>query len=70
MVRVIFWVQYLFALLMLRKTDAVSAQCSELEKEMSRLEQDVTRITELKQKNQFWSSQCQVSGYYAFMFRY
>jgi len=66
MVRVTFWVQYLFALLTLTQTqtDAVSDQSSELEKEMSRLERDVTRITELKQKNELRACQCHVSGYY------
>jgi hypothetical protein len=64
MVRDTFWVQYLFALLMLTQTDEVSDQSSELEKEMSRLERDVTRITELKQKNELRACQCYVSGYY------
>ena len=66
MVRVTFWVQYLFALLMLRQTDAVSDLSSELEKEKSRLERDVTRMTELKQNNEIWACHCQVSGYYVF----
>ena len=67
MVRITFWVQMLFALLMLRRTDPVSEQSSELEKEMSCLEREVTRITEVKQKNEFWACQCQVSGYYVFI---
>jgi len=64
MIRVTFWVQFLFVLLILRQTEAVSDQCSELEKEMFRLERDVTRITELKNKNEFRAGQCHVSGYY------
>jgi len=64
MVRVTFWVQYLFALLMLTQTDAVSDQSSKLKKEMSRLERDVTKITDLKQKNELRACQCHVSGYY------
>lgn len=63
MVRVTFWVQYLFALLMLRQTDALSDHSSELDKVLGK---NVTRIMKLKQKNEVWACQCQVSAYYAF----
>jgi len=64
MLRVTFWVQFLFVLLILRQIHPVSDQCSELEKEMLRLERDVTRLTEVKHKNEFRAGQCHVSCYY------
>ena len=51
---------------MLKQTDSVTDQSSELEKGTSRLERDVTRITEMKHKNELRAGQCHVSGYYVF----
>jgi len=69
MFRVIIWVQVLFLLLILRQTDTVSDQCSELEKEMASLERDVTRITEVNHKDELGGGQCHVSGNYIFTWR-
>jgi len=67
MFRVTFWVQFLFVLLILRQTLPVSDQCSELEKEIFRLERDVTRITEVNHKNELRVRQCHVSGNVSFL---
>jgi hypothetical protein len=45
--------ELLFVLLIQGQTDAVSEQSFELQEETTRLEQDITRITELKHKNEF-----------------
>jgi len=64
MFAVLIRVQFLFVLLILRLTDGVSDQCRELEKDMTRLERDETRITEVNHKDEFGAGQCHVSGNY------
>ena len=63
MVRVTFWLQLLLVVLILRQSAAVSDQCSQLEEEISRLERDIVRITELKHKNELRAGNCDVSSY-------
>jgi len=53
MVSVIFWLQLLLLVLILRHSDAVPDQCSELQNEMSRLEGHMLkRITDLEYRNE------------------
>ena len=82
MFRITIWLQLLLLVLILRQSDAVSDQCSELQNEISRLEEHILkRITELEYRNEILVSQnyvtglqydivtcsaCQVSGYYIF----
>ena len=53
--------------LILRRTDRVQVESSGGEKEISRLERDVTKITDLKPKNEIPASQCHVSGYHTIL---
>jgi hypothetical protein len=54
MVRITFWLQFLLLVLIVRQSDAVSCQCSELQNEVARLEGHVLkRITELEYRNEF-----------------
>ena len=63
MVRITFWLQLLLFVLILRHSDAVSDQCSELQNEISRLEGHILkRITDLEYRNEILVSQCYVTG--------
>ena len=63
MFRIKIWLQLLLLVLILRRLDAVSDQCSELQNEISRLEEHILkRITELEQKNEILVSQHYVTG--------
>ena len=71
MVRFTIWLQLLLLVLMLRHSDAVSAQCSELQNEISRLEGHIlSRITELEHRNEILVSQDFVIGLQYFIFIY
>ena len=53
MVRILFWLQLLLLVFLLRQSDAVFEQCWELQNEISRLEEDILkRIKELEYRNE------------------
>ena len=63
MFRITIWLQLLLLVLILRQSDAVSDQCSELQNEISRLEGHIlNRITELEHMNEILVSQNYVTG--------
>ena len=63
MFRITIWLQLLLLVLILRQSDAVSDQCSELQNEISRLEGHIlNRITELEHRNEILVSQNYVTG--------
>jgi hypothetical protein len=63
MVRISFWLQLVFLGLILRQSNAVSDQCSELQNEISRLEGRIFKIiTELEYRNEILVSKYYVTG--------
>ena len=53
MFRITFWLQFLLLVLILRHSDAVSDQCSDLQNEISSLEGHILkRITDLEYRNE------------------
>ena len=63
MVRITIWLHLLLLVLMLRHSDAVSEQCSELQNEIFILEGHILkRITELEHRNEILVSQDFVIG--------
>jgi len=63
MVRVIECLQLLLLVWILKQSDAVSDQCSELHKERAGLQKDIKNIRDLKQQNEERALRCTVSGY-------
>jgi hypothetical protein len=63
MVRVQFWLQLLLMVLIVKQSEAVSEQCSELEEERDLLDHDLTNTLELKHKKEEQAGRCEVSGY-------
>jgi len=63
MSRITFWLQLLLLVLILRQSDAVSDQCSDLQNEISRLEGHILkRLTELEYRNKIRVRQHYVTG--------
>jgi len=66
MVRIMFWLQLLLLVFLLKKSDAVSEQCWELQNEISRLEGHILkRIKELEYRDEIL-----VSKYYVNILQY
>jgi len=63
MFRITFWLQFLLLVLILRQSDVVSDQCSDLQNEISRLEGHILkRLTELEYRNKIRVRQYYVTG--------
>ena len=63
MVRVISMLQLVLLVLLLKKSDAAIWECSELQKEISGLQKNISSITEEKHKYEQFFGQCEVSIY-------
>jgi hypothetical protein len=64
MVRLTLCLQLLLLVLILKHSGAVSDQCSELQGEIRRLEEDLKNTTALKHNKEQQAGDCEVSGYY------
>jgi hypothetical protein len=62
MVRVVFWPFLPFVVFLLMQSDRGSAQCSELQRNISFLENELLNITEQKQKYGIFLDTCYVSS--------
>jgi hypothetical protein len=62
MVRVALCRELLLLVLILKHSDAVSDQCSELKEDVVRLQEDKTNISKLKKKYEELAGHCMVSG--------
>ena len=63
MVRVIFWLQLLLLVLILKQSDAAAYRRGESPEDLDRSEEDVTKRTELKHNNGEQADNCCVSRY-------
>ena len=63
MVRVISMLQMVLLVLLLKESDAVNWECSELQNTISGLETNISSITEEKHKKEQFFGQCEVSIY-------
>jgi hypothetical protein len=64
MVCVTFFLELLLLVLILKQSDAVTDQCSELKEKICQLEKDIGITTELKHNNEVLAGRCEVSGDY------
>jgi hypothetical protein len=62
MVRVMLWLFFPLVVFLLRQSNGASAQCSELQSKISRLENELLNITEQKQKYKIFLDTCYVSS--------
>jgi len=63
MVRVIFWLQLLLLVLILKQSDAAAYESGELQEEIHRSKEDTTNKPELKHNKGEQADNCCVSGY-------
>jgi hypothetical protein len=63
MVRVTLWMQFLLLVLILKQSDAVYDQFTELDDEIFRLETHITRVRGLKRQYDHLYGECKVSIY-------
>ena len=63
MVRVTFMLHLLLLVLSLKQSDAVNEECRELQKKISVLEENITRITEQQHEYEQFFGQCKLSMY-------
>jgi len=64
MVRVTVCLQFLFLVLILKQSDAVSDNCSELQDDIVHIRKELKGLKYLRQVNEERARQCMVSGYF------